>query len=463
VLLYQDYQKGTKGLYELLMQLPHDYTIMGGTNWRWGNTVTALLLTQRSLLLGLPLALIIFTQWWRALAAADEKVDGGEQVEKRKKKGGKRKGQKLAAPLMRPARLSRALTAPETRMIAAGLMTGTLVLVHAHTFVVVMGVSGCLALLFRKWRAWAYFFAASLAVALPQLLWVTRNSPVQATSFFGWQFGWHREPGAGEENTVWFWFKNTGLFIPLLIASLLWRGGVKNETKRSNDQDGAGTKGGGLRSERLVSWPLLLFFLPFTLCFVIPNLVRLAPWVWDNIKVLFYWYVAAVPLVALLLARLLRDARPVVRGAGVVLVITLTLAGALDVWRVVSKAEEYGEFDRDGVAFAQVIERETAPRSLVLHAPIHNDPVFLTGRRSLMGYPGHIWTHGLEYAQREQEIRRIYAGSADADALLKKLGVEYVVVSPLEKYVMPVSDAFFARYAKVGEVGEYRLYKIPRP
>jgi uncharacterized membrane protein len=80
-----------------------------------------------------------------------------------------------------------------------------------------------------------------------------------------------------------------------------------------------------------------------------------------------------------------------------------------------------------------------------------------------MGYPGHIWTHGLDYHQRETEIRRIYAGAPDASALLARYGVEYMVVGPQERALVPVNDAFFERYSMVVEVGEYRLYKNTRP
>jgi hypothetical protein len=211
--------------------------------------------------------------------------------------------------------------------------------------------------------------------------------------------------------------------------------------------------------EYLVPRRLLLFFLPFTLCFIIPNVVRLAPWIWDNVKVLFYWYVASAPLIALLLAYLWRR-KGVARAAALVLFVSLTLAGALDVWGVVSRSAEFREFDRDGITFAEMIKTRTAPRSLILQAPIHNHPVFLTGRRALMGYPGHIWTHGLDYVEREREIKQIYAGGPGADNLLARYGVEYVVVGPLEKMLMPVNDSFFAKYTKVGEAGEYRLYKI---
>ncbi|MBA3767926.1 MAG: hypothetical protein H0W99_13270 [Acidobacteria bacterium] len=144
-------------------------------------------------------------------------------------------------------------------------------------------------------------------------------------------------------------------------------------------------------------------------------------------------------------------------------VVVLTFSGALDVWRVVSRATELQEFDRDGIAFAAMTSIRTPPRALVLHAPIHNHPVFLTGRRSLMGYPGHIWTHGLDYRQREAEIKRIYAGAPDALVLLNRYGIEYAVLSPLERTLMPVNDSFFEHYQRVGEIGEYRLYKIGRP
>ena len=77
-----------------------------------------------------------------------------------------------------------------------------------------------------------------------------------------------------------------------------------------------------------------------------------------------------------------------------------------------------------------------------------------------MGYPGHIWTHGIDSGAREAEIKRIYSGAPDAAALLAKYGVDYVVVDPQERSVMPVKDAFFKRYPEVTTVGEYHLYKV---
>ena len=205
-------------------------------------------------------------------------------------------------------------------MIAAGAIAGLLPLVHAHSFVVGIIVGAGVALLMgqKKWREWAAFFVVAGLIAAPQMWWATHGSSVQAESFFGLHFGWDNE----KENFFWFWFKNTGLFIPLIITALLWR------------ERGSGGE------KYLVPRRLFFFYLPFTLCFIIPNLVKLAPWVWDNIKVIFYWFIASIPLVSLLLARLLRG-RFVIRTTGIVLLSTLTLAGLLDVWPVASRTFDF--------------------------------------------------------------------------------------------------------------------------
>jgi len=232
--------------------------------------------------------------------------------------------------------------------------------------------------------------------------------------------------------------KNTGVFIPLLIAAIFWRDRTGNY----------------LIPER--AWR---FYLPFTACFVVPNLVRLAPWVWDNIKVLFYWYVVSVPLVALLLAQLWNSGR-LWRWAATVLALAMTGAGGLDVWQVISRSTEYREFDRNGVAFAEWMNKHMEPRARVLHAPLYNSPVFLTGRRSLLGYPGTLWTHGLPYHEREVDIRRIYAGAPEAAALLAQYRIDYVIVGPFECTYTPVNASFFAHYREVGQSGGYRLYSV---
>ena len=472
---------GGRGVFSMLGSLEHDYT-RAYPGFEWGNAVTALFVTQRSILLGVAVALVVWTLWWQASeksgVGSQESEEGSEAgaAEHESRRVGKKKGKKRS----KAARAASAKGAFEDgevvgdnslafllspfalrQMVAAGLVAGLMPLVHAHSFVVMMLMGACMALaqgvfvllsqgeaggvegraeapawagVWAVWWPWLLFAAAASALAVPQMLWATRESAVNAGQFFGWEFGWAH----GQTNVVWFWIKNTAVFIPLLVAALVWRG--------------AG-----------VSRRLLFFYLPFLLCFVVPNVYRLSPWVWDNIKVLLYWWVASAPLVALVLARLWRRGGAW-RAAALALLLMQTAAGGLDVWRAASGAVERRSFDPAGVAFAEVIKRETSPRSLILHAPTYNDPVYLTGRRTFLGYPGHVWSHGIDYTPREAALKRIYTGTADAPALIERAGIEYAVVGPLEreelrKHGLAVNESFFARYRKVGEAGGYRLYK----
>jgi hypothetical protein len=421
--LFGKAETNERGLWGVLMDLPPSFTVVPETTWRWGNAISALLVPQRGFLMGLPLATIAFTYWW---IATDKKRAEENTETTRKTRSSDKQRHVLQQQEATRAKMAR------RGMIAAGVAAGLLPLIHAHSFVVVMAMAGCLALIQRRWREWFAFFAVASAIAIPQLLWSTMHSAVDASSFFAWEVGWDH----GSENPVLFWFMNTGFFIPLLLIAILIR-----------------EKG------YLIPKRLLLFYLPFTLCFIVPNLIKMAPWIWDNIKVLYYWWLASAPLVALLLARLWHQGRTR-RMLAVVLFVCVTLAGALDVLGIALRSIKYQVFDAAGIRFAELVKEQTAPRALIVHAPVHNTPVFLTGRRSLMGYPGHIWTHGLQFVQRESEIKRIYLGTPDAEQLIRKYGIEYLVVGPQERIVTPVNELFFTRFQKVGEVGGYTLYKI---
>jgi hypothetical protein len=436
-LLFSD--ESSDGFFSLLANLPHDYTIVPNSILRWGNSLTTLFVPQRSILFGLPLAITIFCQWWLAISQQ-------EDAQRQKNNAAAAPSeQKLNDPAT-PAKLSKSQrkaakkadasrefsNSSLRRMLAAGACAGLLPLIHAHTFLVVMAVSACLLLLFRtSLRNWLLYFAVALAVCAPEIIWLA-NTGVSTSSFLGWQPGWDH----ATHNVLWFWFVNTGLFIPLLVLCLLLRYPAFALPTR-----------------------LLKYYAPFIFCFIVPNLIKVAPWIWDNIKVLFLWYVASTPLVAWFLARWWQQ-RSLVRWLAPVIFATLILAGSLDVLRVVSESEEQLEFNSQGIAAASEISAKAEARAIVLHAPTYNSPVFLTGRRSLLGYPGWMWSRGLNYSRRESDIQRIYSGGADADALLRQYGVDYVLISPAEYAAFPVNEQFWLQYNKVWQAGAYRIYQI---
>jgi len=377
---------------QFLMHLPRNYTILPTGEYRWGNALTTLFVPQRSLLLGLPLALVIIALWWQAVNAEEKRA---------------------------------------RRLLAgAGCLAGLLPLAHLHSLTVLLATAAVLALLFRRWRAWALFFVVALLLAAPQVGWLMGGSSVQLHGFLAWQVGWDR----GGQNPVRFWLWNAGLFLPALGAALLW-------------------------GRRMTTRQTIRFSLPFLLWFLIPNLLRLSPWIWDNVKFLIYWQVASIPLLAGLLAWLAGWGWSGRLGAAV-LAVALTLSGGLDVWRVASGAVDHPIFDRDALAMADAIAGATPPQALVLHAPSFNSPVLLSGRRSLLGYPGHIWSQGLDGGRREEEIRLMYRAGPAGVTLLARYHVQYVLVGPQEWSLGSLNEAWLAGLRKLAEHGPYALYEL---
>ena len=298
-------------------------------------------------------------------------------------------------------------------LIAAACVTGLMPLVHMHSAAVVLAVSGALALLHAKPRVWLRPALLALGLVVPQALWLLGPSSMHARSFLDWLPGWE----AGDRNPIVFWLRNAGLFLPLLLVA----------------------------SARLAPCELRRFHLPFWALFIVPNLLRLSPWSWDNMKFFFFWLLGSAPLVALAVARLARSGSPF-RLTAVPLYVMLVLSGAIDVGRVIARQIELPVFDRDRIALGAAIARSTPPRSVLLRAPVYDSAVLLAGRLSVLGYPGHIWSQGLEEGDLQPAIARIYAGAPDARNLLDRLGVDFILVGPEERRAFPINDGFVSAF-----------------
>jgi hypothetical protein len=418
--IFGEARQTERGLISLIWRPIHDYTMLSHGEKGWGDSLTYLFVTQRSMLLGVPLAIIIFRQFWRAFITIAERDQNAGSPELK------------SDEVVRTSKYTGLSTLSiDVPMVGAGVIAGFLPVCHTHTFLAVMGVAGCLAIISRDWRRWASFFVPGVLLGASQAWSIAHGSTVDFRTFFAQKLGWQSEG----EDVFWFWLKNTGVLIPLIVLGALKRG-----------------------ANPLLPRRLLLYYVAFLPCLVVPNLVKLAPWTWDNIKVLFYWYLASAPLAGLVLSSLWRRGGWL-RTVSAILMVSLVFSGSLNVFRVITGGEPVAIFNAEQMEFAEVIKQDTPANALILHAPVHDDPVFLTGRRSFMGYPGHIWTHGIDYVPREHDIRLIYEGGPSARDLIVRYNIQYAVVGPQEKNLMKVDDAFFDRFGKVAEVGEYRLYK----
>ena len=429
---FSDFWTSGKGISDFLLHLPRDYTI--GDQFRWGNSMVVLFITQRSLLLGMPLTVLVLGYLWRVFATGDTEED--------------KKAKKSHLRLL--------ISSP----FLIGLLAGTLPLIHLHSLAVLFAVTGSLfAMRPAKWKTWITFGIGVAMVAVPELLWSMSGSATETSKFFGWHFGWDK----GENNFFWFWIKNTGIVIPMVIAAICII--FSTQRRRDAEEEVKSQKSKVKAEERspaplsTLHSPLLLFYIPFAFLFVISNLAKFAPWEWDNIKILIYWYVGSLPLIAYAIVWFWERNLAMKIAAGVCFA-ALILAGSLDVWRTASGQVKTRVFDADAVRVAELIKRNTEPNALFLNAPIYNSAVVLSGRQSLMRYSGHLSSHGIDYAPREADVRRIYEGGGVADVLLKKYNIGYVLVSPEERNTLKANEDFFRRYPVVAEAGQFRVYKV---
>lgn len=368
-MLFKDSQNTQGGLFSVLAKLPHDYTSFENL-YRFNNSLLYWFIPMRSMLLAAPMLCTVWILW--LLAFQNKKLGSDSNSNK--------------------------------MMYASGVVAGLMPLVHAHSFAVLLATGGVLALFFRAWKQWILFAVIALCLGAPQILSVVLGSAVQPGHFLALHLGWEKE----HHNFFWYWFLNTGFLIPALAFSLV-----------------------ALRRAGRISHESILFYAPFALWFIVPNLIKVAPWIWDNIKLFYIWFLGSLPFVALLLSYGWRK-QGIWRAGAVLLFVSFTLSATLDFYRLFTAVDPLVVYSKSDVEFAEMLKDKTAAGSTIMSAPSHNSHVFLTGRRIFVGYPGVVWTHGLSYDGYEDALFSVYQGRPDAMDVIQNRNIQYIIVTAKE-------------------------------
>ncbi|MDN3514870.1 MAG: PA14 domain-containing protein [Candidatus Brocadia sp.] len=398
---YHDLVSMPHTLWSFLMHLPRDYTKIPSLNYHWITPLTCLNIPQRSFLFGFPITMLIFSL------------------------------------------LSRGIECKQWReFLFAGILAGALPFLHSHSFLAVLMVTIPLGIIFWDWRKWFLFFMPAFLLSLPQALYLSGH--IGGGGFFKLSFGWM----SGKENFLWFWLKNTGLFWPLILAGFIlifiFRKGTEHRAPTH----------------------LGLYSLPFLILFLLPNLVLFAPWNWDNIKMLIYWFLGTIPVAAFALTCLYENNRyKILSKAGFFIVIfSLTVAGGIDVFKyAIAPITGWKEFSMEEIQLAKRISVETPPETIFLNAPTFNHPVFLSGRKALMGYPAHVWSHGYRSARkREQDVQNMLKGKSEAISLINEYRPSYATIGPHEKRMGANKVFFDTNYPCIISTENYRIYDLTK-
>ena len=307
--------------------------------------------------------------------------------------------------------------------IIAGILSGLLPLFHAHTVLSLIPVILALVIInFNK--KWFYFVITAGIIGLPQLL-LYKSGFASTSTFIHLQLGWM----SAEDGFILFWLKNTGFILPAVIFGLIQP--AKKEVKA--------------------------FALSALLIFISANIWLFAPWEWDNTKLFVYWLLFSLPLVGWVCTALLRSKALLVPSLVIAAIIFHIISGGLDIFQLVlPDSPSWQVWSKHDISFAKQIRAATQPNDAILTAPIHNSAVALAGRAHYLGYPGHVWTHGGNHADREQSVKQYYEGTSDT---LAEITPAYVLVGPSEKYMYPTL-VIRSNWQLVAQQENYALYKL---
>ena len=185
--------------------------------------------------------------------------------------------------------------------------------------------------------------------------------------------------------------------------------------------------------------------------------VRLAPWAWDNTKVILWCYVAMLPaLDSLVVGRL----RPPLRVGAMVLLFASGLSSLL--WGSLRPPPAARGSRPRGVRrpCAQHSRRSSTTR--VATAQTFNHPVALCGRPIVAGYPGHLWSHGLDSAASEARLTRLLRGEPGWEQEAHALGASHVFWGAREASAFPGSSRPWESVAAPVASGRWgALYRLP--
>ena len=88
----------------------------------------------------------------------------------------------------------------------------------------------------------------------------------------------------------------------------------------------------------------------------------------------------------------------------------------------------------------------------------------LAGRNVVCGSPSYLYYHGLPYDWNQRMVQAIYQRPAEAQPLLEKLNVEYILLSDFERGSCPAADAqaLDRLYPRVYDDGNRILYQVTK-
>jgi hypothetical protein len=409
-------------------QTPTNHAEFSTYNLRWSNIIADMLIPQRTFLGGWCILMPCVYLLYDGVAGKAAYLNASCLP--------------LAEPSVQPVR-----DGYDVRQFALlGIMAGGLPLLHTHSFLTLALMSaGWFAYdmfhsrgrRLRKLYCWGIFGVLAACLALPQLIVWTFPQTAGSTHFLRFQFNWVNNSGGNglKDGYLWFYIKNIGLPVILLILSLF-----EKDKKRRFIASGA-----------------------FAI-FVVAELILFQPNEYDNNKLFYVWYMLCAVLAADYTVAAF-DRLKGLRSRTVIAILGIFVcfcSAALTLAR--ECVSSYQMFSANDIRAAGFVEAETRQDDVFMTWTQHINPVSsLAGRRIVCGPGLWLYYHGFDLTGRENDIRRFYADPAGNMDVLTAYSVDYIMVGSYERSNLDIDLAYMESAFKrvyADEDNDIVIYKV---
>lgn len=264
-------------------------------------------------------------------------------------------------------------------------------------------------------QTWGVFLIPVILFAFPQLLFWTFGQ-ASGDGFLRSHFNWSN----ANDNYFIFYLKNIG--ITFLIFFPAWVSAKKKELQTAS---------------------------PMLLIFFIAELVVFQPNEYDNNKLLFVAFVFMCGIVSDFVIKLFEKNWNIILKCA--LAVSLLFVGVFSSGMTIARecVSDYELYSKAQVDAAEYIEKNTAEKAVFLTGDNHNNAVAaLTGRSIVCGADTFLYYHGINTAERKNEVANMYADPVGNKELYKKYNVSYIFVSDVE------TGEFQINFEGLGQIAE---------
>lgn len=274
---------------------------------------------------------------------------------------------------------------------------------------------------------WGVYLFVILFLALPQLFAFT-FAQASGSGFNTGHFNW----GNLGDNYLWFYIKNWGIILILLVPAILY-------SSRKNF--------------RIIFAGLLIWF--------VVELVAFSPNTYDNNKLLYVAYIFFCCISADYGYELYQRIKTIngMRLLSFVFLFLSCISAILSLMREV--VSDYRIYSNDQIDVAMYIEENTPARATFLTSERHlNEAAVLTGRNIVSGAWIYLGPHGIYDDARAQDVRAMFVSPETSLALFQKYSVDYVIISSYERNDYQIDETLFdTLFPCVYEKGDIKVYQ----